>query len=151
MLVSIALTKTGITLFVCATCYPAIYKHLLYNQCDVRYYLDGSYFKNIACAIDNQSKCLRYSLAILLVHSYNRFDLIFYNSCGKAAKHASYSYFCIEFYGECWGYREFDVMQPHAGARKCWGKRPNHETCIHDQENPICVGTKYHGYFYEVN
>ena len=75
----------------------------------------------------------------------------FYDSCGKAAKAGGYRYFCIEFYGECWGYKEFDVTQAHAGANKCWGKRPNYATCIHDQKNPVCVGTAHHGYLYEVN
>ncbi|CAB3983251.1 neural cell adhesion molecule 1-like [Paramuricea clavata] len=71
--------------------------------------------------------------------------------CGKAAKDEGYRYFCIEFYGECWGYKDFNVNQPHAGANACWGKRPNYDTCIHNQRSPICVGTGKHGYIYELS
>ena len=87
----------------------------------------------------------------IMKSAYDLIHFIFNNSCGKAAKREGYRYFCIEYYGECWGYKEFDVTQPHAGATKCWGKRPNYETCIHDQKNPICVGKNDHGYIYEVN
>ena len=75
----------------------------------------------------------------------------FYDSCGKAAKDEGYRYFCIEFYGECWGYKDFNVNQSHAGANACWGKRPNYDTCIHNQRSPICVGTGNHGYIYELS
>ena len=75
----------------------------------------------------------------------------FSDSCGKAAKDGGYKYFCIEFYGECWGYKNFDVQKPHAGAKQCWGKRPNYDTCIHEKKNPICVGTNNHGYIYEIS
>ncbi|XP_028392610.1 von Willebrand factor A domain-containing protein 2-like [Dendronephthya gigantea] len=71
--------------------------------------------------------------------------------CGKEAKKTGHKYFLIEFYGECWGYKDFDVNQPHAGAKKCWGKRPNYDTCIHNQKNPICVGTGHHGYVYQLD
>ena len=80
--------------------------------------------------------------------------LHFPNSCGKAAKDGGYKYFCIEYYGECWGYKDFDVQQPHAGATRCWGKRPDYDKCVHDEEkqkSPVCVGTDFHGYIYEVN
>ena len=77
-------------------------------------------------------------------------SITFHDSCGKEAKRAGYKYFLIEFYGECWGYKDFPVNKPHAGAKKCWGKRPNYETCIHNQKNPICVGTGFHGYVYQL-
>ena len=81
---------------------------------------------------------------------FDVFYFIFYDSCEKAAKKEGYRYFCIEFYGECWGYKDFDVTKPHAGEKKCLGKRPNYDTCIHNQTNPVCVGTSHHGYLYEI-
>ena len=86
-----------------------------------------------------------------LAFIYNRFNVMFYNSCGEAAKGAGYRYFCIEFYGECWGYKGFDVTQLHVSAKKCWGKRPNYATCNYVMKNPICVGTEYYGYLYEID
>ncbi|XP_028392832.1 von Willebrand factor A domain-containing protein 2-like [Dendronephthya gigantea] len=71
--------------------------------------------------------------------------------CGKEAKAQGYKYFLIEFHGECWGYGDFDVNQPHAGAGNCWGKRPNYQICDETQMKPICVGTGDHGYLYHLD
>ncbi|XP_028392830.1 von Willebrand factor A domain-containing protein 2-like isoform X2 [Dendronephthya gigantea] len=71
--------------------------------------------------------------------------------CAKVAKAQGYKYFLIEFYGECWGYKDFDVNQPHAEAKKCWRKRPNYDICDVNHITPICVGTQFHGFLYRVN
>ena len=90
----------------------------------------------------------------LHLYTYYTFHvyLTFYDSCGKKAFEEGYRYFCIEFYGECWGYKEFNVTQPQKyGPKTCWGKHPNYQLCNQDQKNPVCVGTQDHGYLYEVN
>ena len=73
-------------------------------------------------------------------------------SCGKKAKERGYNYFCIEFYGECWGYtyKQLDIPDETADPGKCWGKRPIYDKCDHTQDNPICVGVASHGYVYEL-
>ena len=73
-----------------------------------------------------------------------------YFSCGKAAKEQSYKYFCVEHYGECYGFNQFDLSQPQAGPKKCWGQRPVYDQCDHELPKPICVGTPSHGYVYEL-
>ena len=74
----------------------------------------------------------------------------FYFSCGQIAKERSYKYFCIEFFGECWGYNYLDLSTPKETHGKCWGKRPIYNQCNHNLTKPICVGVASHGYVYEL-
>ncbi|XP_028392831.1 von Willebrand factor A domain-containing protein 2-like [Dendronephthya gigantea] len=125
-------------------------------NCEVPKYCSGASFSKQGCYKTPPSK----TNAKLLFNRRNNIDWFagwdkylddVVCDCAKAAKAQGHKYFLIEFYGECWGYKDFDVSQPHAGAKKCWGKRPNYDTCDQNKSKPICVGTGHHGYVYQLN